>query len=261
MVGKAKQLEFVWPLGHGGVRKGAGRPRQGDRARVSHRGREAFSKEHVVHVTCRLEKGLPSLRNATTVEVLMKHLARVCERAGFRVVEYSIQGNHIHLLCEAASSEALSAAMNGILSGMARVLNNHWGRRGRVFADRYHAELITTPTQCRNALLYVLANAKKHGYLPLSAGADPCSTAPWFPFDSQPSRCHDPKPAAQPRTWLLRTGWHVRSRARLSLHDHPRIPKSARKPQPKPQCKPQPKQALRSSHRPARRHKPRQLQE
>ena len=253
MVGKAKQLEFSWPLGHGGARKGAGRPRQGDRARVSHGGREAFSKEHVVHVTCRLERGLPSLRNARTVELLMEYLARVCERSGFRVVEYSIQGNHIHLLCEAASSEALSAALNGILSGMARVLNNYWGRRGRVFADRYHAELITTPTQCRNALLYVLANAKKHGYLPLSAGADPCSTAPRFPFDSHPSRRCDPKPAAEPRTWLLRTGWHTRSRARLSLHDHPRIPKPARKPQPK--------QALSSSHRPARRHKPTQLQE
>jgi len=253
MVGKAKQLKFVGPLGHGGVRKGAGRPRQGDRARVSHAGREAFSKEHVVHVTCRLEMGLPSLRNARTVEVLMKHLARVCERAGFRVVEYSIQGNHIHLLCEATSSEALSAAMNGILSGMARVLNNHWGRRGRVFADRYHAELISTPTQCRNALLYVLTNAKKHGYLPLTAGTDPYSTAPWFPFDWYPSRRRDPKPAAQPRTWLLRTGWHTRSRAHLSLHDHPRIPSPARNLQPK--------QALRPSRRQNRKYKPRQLQE
>jgi len=111
------------------------------------------------------------------------------------------------------------------LSGMARHLNRQWKRRGKVFADRYHSETITTPTQCRHALVYVLANAKKHGSLPLEKCIDPYSTAPWFPYDSNepdhPLR-HYRKPAAQPKNWLLREGW--RKIAPISPQDHPRMP-------------------------------------
>jgi REP element-mobilizing transposase RayT len=163
---KTGQLEFAWPAGHGGVRKGAGRKRKGTRNRVSHGQRESLfkssgskrrgCKRRVLHVTCRIKEGLPSLRRAETVRLLMALLARVCEKEGFRIVEFSIQCNHIHLLCEAEDQTSLSSAMNGILSGMARMLNRHWGRKGKVFEDRYHAEAITSPTQCRHVLNYLL---------------------------------------------------------------------------------------------------------
>jgi Transposase IS200 like len=115
---KSRQLEFVWSAGHGGARKGAGRKRQGPRARVSHGGKGFFSRKNgarwrVLHVTCRIKEGLPSLRSVETIRLLMALLARVCEREGFRIVEFSIQCNHIHLLCEAEDQASLSSAMNG----------------------------------------------------------------------------------------------------------------------------------------------------
>src|SRR5262249_10810193 len=36
-------------------------------------------------------------------------------------------------------------------------------RRGKVFADRYHVEVITTPTRARHAISYCLSNWRKHG--------------------------------------------------------------------------------------------------
>ncbi len=90
----------------------------------------------VLHVTCAICMGLPSLRKAETVLLLVEYLARVCEREGFRIVEFSIQCNHIHLICEAKSQADLSSSMNGIQGGMARILNRYWGRKGRVFVDR-----------------------------------------------------------------------------------------------------------------------------
>ncbi|HEU4613300.1 MAG TPA: hypothetical protein VFS15_14515 [Kofleriaceae bacterium] len=36
-------------------------------------------------------------------------------------------------------------------------------RRGTVFPDRFHQEIITTPKQARHALAYVLNNWRKHG--------------------------------------------------------------------------------------------------
>ena len=225
---KMKQMEFSWPLGHGGARKGAGRRRSGPRARVSHGTRVVFHKPRVLHVTCRICEGLPVLRDPRTVALLMNYLARVCEKAGFRLVEYSIQGTHIHMICEADDHEALAKAMNGLLSGMARKLNRHWSRKGKVFEDRYHSEIIETPTQCRNALRYVLHNAVKHGAHDPRSGADPYSTAPWFPFSSSPNQRTANKPAAAPATWLLREGYL--RKGPIHLHDHPRSPTHKPKP-------------------------------
>ena len=219
-----KQLMFEFPLPriHGGSRKGAGRKRQGKRAKVTHSARQRFGKTRVLHVTFRVLEGLPGLRENETAKLVMDYLAGHCEKKGLRVVDYSIQGNHGHLVCEATDQDALSKAMNGLLSGLARVLNRHWGRRGKVFEDRYHADILETPRQCRNALLYVLHNAKKHGYRTPGSGPDPYSTAPWFLFTSYGSRRTDAKPAANPRTWLLKVGW--RKGGSIHLHDHPRIP-------------------------------------
>ena len=231
---KQQEFEFPMPRVHGGSRKGAGRKRVGPRARVTHEGRTSFGKPRVLHVTCRLGVGLPSLRALATVAIVMAYLARSCEKSGFRLVEYSIQGNHLHLICEAVSNEALSKATNGLLSGLARMLNRHWGRRGQVFEDRYHVEIIETPTQCRNALLYVLHNAKKHGARSPRSGADPCSTAPWFPFASWTNIRSDRKPAAKPRTWLLKHGYRRARGGNIHLHDHPLMPTKQSRPKANP---------------------------
>jgi REP-associated tyrosine transposase len=221
-------LMIEWPLGHGGARKGAGRKRKGRRVRVSHKGRPELTGAQPVHVTCRVIQGVGSLRNPVTARLVMEWLARMCEREGFRLVEYSIQGNHLHLLCEADDREALTRAMQVLLSVLARRLNRHWGRRGQVFEDRYHAEVITTPTQCRNALLYVLHNARKHGSR--RTCPDPFSTAPWFDFTDRPNTRLDRKPAAIPTSWLMRCGW--RRGGSLTVGAHPRLARPPASPVP-----------------------------
>ena len=59
----------------------------------------------------------------------------------------------------------------------------------------------------RRALIYVLANIFKHGGRAEGSKIDTFSTAPWFPFDDQhhehPLKQRR-KPAAEPKTWLLR---------------------------------------------------------
>jgi hypothetical protein len=92
------------------------------------------------------------------------------------------QGNHIHLICEADSAEALARGIQGWSVRVARGLNRVLGRRGPVFADRYHAEIITTPSQTRATLCYVLHNGRRHGERLDSRlrGADAYSSAWWF---------------------------------------------------------------------------------
>jgi len=65
---------------------------------------------------------------------------------------------------------------------MARALNRAMSRRGPVFADRYHAHLLSSPQQASRAVRYVLQNwaihAAREGAV-VPTGVDPyCSSAP-----------------------------------------------------------------------------------
>ncbi len=81
-----------------------------------------------------------------------------------RIVHLSIQRNHLHLLVEARDARALGEGMRRFAISAARQLNRVNRRRGRVFADRYHAELIDSPRQARHALAYVLNNWRRHDH-------------------------------------------------------------------------------------------------
>jgi hypothetical protein len=137
------------------------------------------------------------------------------QRLGARLVQYSIQSNHLHLIVEAEGRLALSRAMQGLAVRLARRLNAQMGRRGRVFADRFHARALRTPLEVRRALLYVLHNHRHHASYHRApnhrAGADldPLSSAALFDGFSDCKRAppiRDP-PVAEPSTWLLRIGW------------------------------------------------------
>jgi REP element-mobilizing transposase RayT len=155
----------------------------------------------------RLRAGLPSLRRIGERTVLRGAFADGCERFGFRLVEYSIQSNHIHLIAEAEGTRSLSRGMQGLGVRVAKRLNKWWGRRGTVFDDRYHGRILRTPREVRNALVYVLHNAKRHGR-DLRARADAYSSGPWFTGWREVQVAPGiRRPFARARTWLLARGW------------------------------------------------------
>ena len=125
----------------------------------------------------------------------------------FRIVHFSVQHTHIHLLVEAEDAVALSRGMAGLTIRMAKNVNARLGRRGPFVGERYHARALKTPREVRNGLVYVLMNSKKHGVA--TRDVDPMSSAPGFEgFVSHlgvPKRIDN---AVQPaRTWLLSVGW------------------------------------------------------
>jgi REP element-mobilizing transposase RayT len=159
--------------------------------------------------------------------VLERAFSRGAERFGFRLVHFSIQSNHLHLLAEATDRRSLWRGMQGLLVRIARALNKLWTRRGKVFGDRYHARALRTPREVRFALVYVLHNARRHGVRVL--GIDVYSSGPWF--DGWVEACTPPARAAPgvwARTWLLREGW--RRHGRIGFDERPRKPGSATRP-------------------------------
>jgi REP element-mobilizing transposase RayT len=187
-----------------------------------------------MHVTLKVRRHMPNLRGFRLAKVVGTGLRVAAtsmwakkqeRRRTFRVIHFSIQPNHLHFIVEATSKTALARGMQGLASGLARRINRKLRRRGSVFADRYHAHSMSSPSEVRNAIVYVLKNYEKHpdpipdlGTAP-ARGIDPCSSARWFdgwadwtrgtspaPVAARAAPA-DPPPVAAPQTWLLRAGW------------------------------------------------------
>ena len=209
--GERSQGAFDFPAGWGGRRRGAGRKPKAERAGVSHGTREVLAARFPVLVTMKLRSGLPSLRRGATHALLVATFASMRERdeESFRLVQYSVQSNHLHFICEAADRESLSRSLQSLAIRIAKRLNALWKRAGALFADRYHDRILRTPREVRNALAYVLNNAVKHGCRLLREELDPYSSARWFdgwilgPSTAAPV----PSPLTRAKTWLLSIGW------------------------------------------------------
>ena len=174
-----------------------------------------------MHAVLRVLEEVGRLRRREIYAAVRRALvARGVTGAGegaFRVVHVSIQHNHVHLLLEAGSKAALSSGMRVLTIAIARAINLSLGRTGKVFACRYHATAITTPTQARHALAYVLNNWRRHREDVRTPGAenallDPYSTSIHFHGWRGHGRFtlprgYEPLPSAEPSTWLLRVGW------------------------------------------------------
>src|SRR6185503_16346634 len=74
-----------------------GRPPKKD-AGVSHLRRPALASRFPVHVTLRVKKGVWPLRTSACFRALRQSFARGRERFGFRLNQFSVQGNHLHLI-------------------------------------------------------------------------------------------------------------------------------------------------------------------
>ena len=224
----SSQLPLCLPT-WGGKRKNAGRkPSLPGPRRVAHRPRPHLSPRFPVHVSLRITGGLPSLRGRTLWAAVRRGFVfgRVFGDADhspevFRIVHFSVQGRHIHILCEADDRRSLGRGIQAFEIRVARAVNKALGRRGRVFADRYHQRIITNPTQCRHALAYVLSNQRRHAHAKDATypcdQVDPCSSAAWFdgwtiqaprPWaNAPPTDTEGAPPVVRPRTWLLQGGW------------------------------------------------------
>jgi len=212
----------------GWAAEGAGRKKKTDGKRMHpHAKRVRIKGCEPLHVTLRLEEEVADVRRWRFFGSIVSSIAGAM-RAGFRICAWSIQGGHLHLVVESSGWKALSDAVRGLEIRLARAINRVLSRRGRVIADRYHARPLSTPSEVRNALVYVLQNARKHlaqrGVALRRDWLDKFSSAAafegWSPGAARAIERLRAELGARigtvegsvspPRTWLLRTGWRRR---------------------------------------------------
>jgi REP element-mobilizing transposase RayT len=128
-----------------------------------HRTRPDHDHRQPVHIVLRVTREVRSMRTPHAYRAIRRAVGRCRARTDFRITHASIQSNHLHLLVEADDKRALSRGMRAFAISAARRINRELRRaRGQVFAFRYHATAITSPTQARNAVSYIINNWRHH---------------------------------------------------------------------------------------------------
>jgi REP element-mobilizing transposase RayT len=236
---------------HGGKRKGAGRKPTGARAGSPHKKRPSIRKGSAGHVVLSVAPAVGSLRKRfmyralreATIAVAMRELAYDDVNGTFRIVHISIQRTHVHLIVETDNKRALARGMQSFQISAARHINREYSvkqklvekRRGNVFVDRYHLEVIKSPRQARRSLSYVLNNWRKHREdrepHTRNWNVDPFSSGIHFLGWKEREDAevlwrwrdtYDPLVVYQPKSWLLRQGWL--KHGRISFHEVPSKP-------------------------------------
>ncbi|HET8539385.1 MAG TPA: hypothetical protein VFL83_05890 [Anaeromyxobacter sp.] len=212
------------PPTHGGARAKPGPKPKGERAGVTHHGRPEVDRNTPVHATLRVLPHVWNLRSRRSLAVVERALEGARTWREFRVVHFTLLGEHLHLIVEAEGNRALSEGMQGLTVRLAKGLNRLMGRRGKVFADRFHAHVLETPAEVRNALAYVLLNHRSHvarigERAPTSL--DRFSSAATFDGWRGGPAPEPPAVTSEPETWLLRSGW--RRRGLLSPDETPAV--------------------------------------
>jgi len=158
-------------------------------------------------VTLRACLALRCLRSPRVFPDVRRAL-RAASRATFRVVHFTVQSDHMHLIVEATDRETMSRGVWELAVRLARAVNRALHRRGTVWSDRYHVRALRTPREVRSALVYVLLNFRKH--IHGAVGIDPFSSAPGFDGfrgANQERAAIGVSVVVAARTWLLRIGW------------------------------------------------------
>ena len=211
----AKQLSFKNINGWGGKRKGAGRKNRTNQ--VAHSTRDKVLAKNPMHITMRARKGLVNLRTQGVFKEFKRAL-KEAKRFGLSVNQFSLQGNHLHLVVEAKSNASLASGMKSFGSRFAKAVLRASGQKGAAFAGRYHLHILKSPRETKNALKYVLLNQAQHikvvghidayssGYY-FSRWHKLVKVSSWIQAQLAEPRARDFSHRAPAKSWLLREGW------------------------------------------------------
>lgn len=137
---------------HGGYRKGSGRTRLHSKG-VAHRAREKVKHYHPLHINFKFRT---FIKKKASLRILKRALINA-RKQGLRIVHFSMQSNHIHLIIEAKDNSVLSSGMRALTVTFAKGL-----KKGKVQLERYHLHVLKTKRETKHAVHYVMFNQQKH---------------------------------------------------------------------------------------------------
>lgn len=115
------------------------------------------------HVIARVNRSEFILETPAVKEMMMTVLSQAKERYGFRLANYCVMSNHLHLIIAPADGSSLSRIMQWVLSVFAIRYNRRYGLRGHVWYDRFHSNVIAGLRRWLETFDYIGDNPVKAG--------------------------------------------------------------------------------------------------
>lgn len=99
--------------------------------------------------------GVGSLRKRPAPRAVAEAIDATKDASGFRVVQFKVDPDRIHVLVEAEDGAALSRGMQGLGIRLARAVNRALERSGKLWAGRYQSKTLRTPADVESALMTI----------------------------------------------------------------------------------------------------------
>ena len=140
--------------------KRAGRPAKVDRG-IRHIRRERFNKPSALHLTIKVRENKADIQNKRILKAL-HHAIKRARLQRLRVIHYTLEYNHAHLVVEANDNKVLHKGMQAFGISIAKAINKMKQVKGAVYKHRYHLRKLKTRREVKNAIQYVFGNGIKH---------------------------------------------------------------------------------------------------
>jgi len=95
------------------------------------------------HVTARINRGEPIFLAPEDRELFMDTLRRAKKKYNFVIKNFSVMGNHIHLLIKPGPGESLSKIMQWLLGVFAQLWNKKHCLSGHLWGERFFSRIIS----------------------------------------------------------------------------------------------------------------------
>jgi REP element-mobilizing transposase RayT len=150
---KNGQLSLINP-------RGAGRPAIRDIG-IRHTERPIITRPSSLHLTVKIKSNKANIKNKSVLRILKRAIMNA-RRQGLRVVHYSLEYDHVHLLVEVGNNQTLGKGMQSFGVTIAKAINRLRLVKGEVYKHRYHFRKIRSTRELKNVMSYIFNNGVKH---------------------------------------------------------------------------------------------------
>ncbi|MBC7430062.1 MAG: transposase [Bacteriovorax sp.] len=140
--------------------KRAGRPAINDRG-IRHIRRDRITKPTSMHLTIKVREYKADIKSKRILRALHHAIIRARLKK-LKVIHYTLEYNHVHLLVEASDHKVMHRGMQALGISLSKSINKIKCLKGTVYKHRYHLKRLTSTQQLKNVLHYIFNNGIHH---------------------------------------------------------------------------------------------------
>jgi len=131
-------------------------------AQLLRKGRCSLSGQ-VYMITACIWQRAPILDRLQTARILVREFRLVQQEAKARSISYVIMPDHFHWLIRLGQVDDLSGIVKQVKARSGQQINQHLGRRGRLWQPGFHDRAIRENSDLRRVARYIVANPLRAG--------------------------------------------------------------------------------------------------